>query len=160
MKEQLEQIRSRSLAELADDAGADAIEAVRVRVLGRSGELTEIMRGLRDVSPAERPLLGKLVNEIKRELEGRIEALQIGLRGRELERSLAEAKLDVTLPGMKIPRGRIHPITQMIEEMLDILCEMGFEVEYTQDVEDDFHNFAALNFAPDHPARDMQDTFF
>jgi len=160
MKEQLEQIRSRSLAELADDAGADAIEAVRVRVLGRSGELTEIMHGLRDVPQAERPLIGKLVNEIKRELEARIEELQARLRQRELESSLASAKLDVTLPGMKIPRGRIHPITQVMEEMLDILCEMGFEVEYTQDVEDDFHNFAALNFPPDHPARDMQDTFF
>lgn len=160
MKEQLEQIRTRSLAELADDAGADAIEAVRVRVLGRSGELTEIMRGLRDVPQAERPLIGKLVNEIKRELEARIEELQARLRQRELETSLAATKLDVTLPGMKVARGRIHPITQVMEEMLDILCEMGFEVEYTQDVEDDFHNFAALNFPPDHPARDMQDTFF
>ena len=160
MKEQLEQIRTRSLAELADDAGADAIEAVRVRVLGRSGELTEIMRGLRDVPQAERPLIGKLVNEIKRELEARIDELQARIRQRELENSLASAKLDVTLPGMKVARGRIHPVTQVMEEMLDILCEMGFEVEYTQDVEDDFHNFAALNFPPDHPARDMQDTFF
>jgi len=160
MKDQLEQIRARSLAELGDDAGADAIEAVRVRVLGRSGELTEIMRGLRDVPQAERPLIGKLVNEIKRELEARIEELQGRVRQREMESSLASAKLDVTLPGMKVARGRIHPVTQIMEEMLDILCEMGFEVEYTQDVEDDFHNFAALNFPPDHPARDMQDTFF
>src|SRR5262249_173933 len=160
MKEQLEEIRRRARAELSDHATAEAIEAVRVRVLGRSGELTEIMRGIGNLAPAERPLVGKLVNEIKRELESRIAALQDNLRGRELERSLAEAKLDVTLPGTKIPRGRIHPVTQMIEEMLDILCEMGFEVEYTQDVEDDFHNFAALNFAPDHPARHMQDTFF
>ena len=160
MKDQLEEIRSRALAELSDDAAAEAIEAVRVRILGRSGELTEIMRGMRDVPQAERPLIGKLVNDLKRDVESRIEELQSRLRGRELERSLAEAKLDVTLPGMKIPRGRIHPVTQIMEEMLDILCEMGFEVEYTQDVEDDFHNFAALNFPPDHPARDMQDTFF
>jgi phenylalanyl-tRNA synthetase alpha chain len=160
MKEQLEEIRRRALAELSDSATAQTIEAVRVRVLGRSGELTEIMRGLRDLAPSERPLIGKLVNEIKHEVESLIEALQSNLRGRELERSLGEAKLDVTLPGMKIPRGSIHPVTQMIEEMLDVLCEMGFEVEYTQDVEDDFHNFAALNFAPDHPARDMLDTFF
>jgi len=160
MKEQLEEIRRRALAELSDHASVEAIEAVRVRVLGRSGELTEIMRGMRDLAPAERPLVGKLVNEIKSEVESRIAALQTNLRGRELERSLGEAKLDVTLPGMKIPRGRINPVTQIVEEMLDILCEMGFEVEYTQDVEDDFHNFAALNFAPDHPARDMQDTFF
>jgi len=160
MKEQLEQIRTEALSELSDEAGADSIEAVRVRVLGRSGQLTEIMRGLREVPQAERPLIGKLVNDIKREIESRIEQLQARLRERELERSLAEARLDVTLRGMKIPRGRIHPVTQVMDEMLDILCEMGFEVEYTQDVEDDFHNFAALNFPPDHPARDMQDTFF
>jgi phenylalanyl-tRNA synthetase alpha chain len=160
MKEQLEQIRTEALSELSDEAGADSIEAVRVRVLGRSGQLTEIMRGLREVPQAERPLIGKLVNDIKSEIESRIEELQARLRERELERSLAEARLDVTLRGMKIPRGRIHPVTQVMDEMLDILCEMGFEVEYTQDVEDDFHNFAALNFPPDHPARDMQDTFF
>ena len=160
MKKQLDEIHRRALAELSDNASAEVIEAVRVRILGRSGELTEIMRGMRDVPQAERPLIGKLINDIKREVESRIEALQARLRDSELERSLAEAKLDVTLPGMKIPRGRIHPVTQIMEEMLDILCEMGFEVEYTQDVEDDFHNFAALNFPPDHPARDMQDTFF
>jgi phenylalanyl-tRNA synthetase alpha chain len=114
MKEQLEEIRRRALAELSDHATAQAIEAVRVRVLGRSGELTEIMRGIGDLAPDERPLVGKLVNQIKREVESRIAALQDNLRGRELERALGEAKLDVTLPGMKIPRGRIHPITQII----------------------------------------------
>src|SRR5208282_1623623 len=160
MKEQLEEIRRRALAELADDATADAIEAVRVRILGRSGDLTEIMRGMRDVPQAERPLIGKLINDIKGEVEGRIEELQGRHRSQELERSLASARLDVTLRGSKIPRGRIHPATQIMEEMLDILCGMGFEVVYTQDIEDDFHNFEALNFPPNHPAREMQDTFF
>ncbi|MGO9601935.1 MAG: phenylalanine--tRNA ligase subunit alpha [Candidatus Binataceae bacterium] len=160
MKEQLEEIRRRALAELSDDATADAIEAVRVRILGRSGDLTEIMRGMRDVPQADRPLIGKLINDIKREVEGRIEDLQGRHRSQQLERSLASARLDVTLPGGKIPRGRIHPVTQIMEEMLDILCGMGFEVEYTQDIEDDFHNFEALNFPPNHPAREMQDTFF
>ncbi len=160
MKDQLEEIRRRALAELGDDAEAEVVENVRVRVLGRSGELTEIMRGMRDVAPAERPIIGKLVNDIKREVEARIEALQEHLRARQLERSLASARLDVTLPGVRIPRGHVHPVTRIMEEMLDILCGMGFEVEYTQDVEDDFHNFAALNFPPNHPARDMQDTFF
>ncbi|HVA77856.1 MAG TPA: phenylalanine--tRNA ligase subunit alpha [Candidatus Binataceae bacterium] len=160
MREQLEEIRRRAMAELGDDAGAAAIEAVRVRVLGRAGELTEIMRGMRDVPQSERPLLGQLVNQIKRELESRIEALQSRHQQLALERSLSEAALDVTLPGAKIPRGRIHPVTQILERMLAILIAMGFEVEYTQDIEDDFHNFAALNFPPNHPAREMQDTFF
>jgi phenylalanyl-tRNA synthetase alpha chain len=160
MKEQLEEIRRRAMAELADHADEAAIEAVRVRVLGRAGELTEIMRGMREVPQSERPAIGQLVNEIKRQVEARIEALQALQKQAALDRSLAEAKLDVTLPGMKIPRGHVHPVTQILERMLGILAAMGFEVESTQDIEDDFHNFQALNFPPNHPAREMQDTFF
>ncbi|HXW82781.1 MAG TPA: hypothetical protein VEJ86_00110 [Candidatus Binataceae bacterium] len=160
MKEQLETIRSRALEELGDDAPADRIEAVRVRVLGRAGELTEIMRRMREVPPAEKPVIGQLVNEIKREVEARIEALQERSKRRTLEESLATGKIDVTLPGTRIARGHLHPITMVLERMLDIFVNMGFEIAMTPDVEDDFHNFAALNFPPDHPARDTQDTFF
>jgi phenylalanyl-tRNA synthetase alpha chain len=160
MKEQLEEIRRRALAELGDDAAESAIEAVRVRVLGRSGELTEIMRGMREVAQAERPAIGQLINQIKREVEARIEALQERLQRANLERSLGEARIDVTLPGMRIARGRIHPVTQIMERMLDIFVAMGFEIAMTRDIEDDFHNFQALNFPPDHPARQMQDTFY
>jgi phenylalanyl-tRNA synthetase alpha chain len=160
MKDQLEEIRTRALHALADDASEAAIEDVRVRVLGRSGELTEIMRRMREVPPAERPAIGQLVNRIKSELEARIEVLQGQLKQAALERSLAQARLDVTLPGVRMPRGRLHPVTLIIEQMLSIFSAMGFEVVGTRDVEDDFHNFAALNFPPDHPAREMQDTFF
>jgi len=160
MIEQLEAIRERALAELADGADDRQIEAVRVRVLGRAGELTDIMRRMRDVPHAERPLIGQTVNRIKTELEARIEEMSARIREANLERSLAESRLDVTIPGARIPRGRLHPITQTIERMLEIFTAMGFEVAATRDVEDDFHNFAALNFPPDHPARDMQDTFF
>lgn len=160
MKEQLDQIRARALNELADGAGENQIEAVRVRVLGRSGELTEIMRRMPEVPREERPAIGRLVNEIKSELEARIGVLTENLKRVAMERSLSEARLDVTLPGMRIPRGWLHPVTQSRERMLDIFVSMGFEVVETQDVEDDFHNFGALNFPPDHPAREMQDTFF
>lgn len=160
MKERLEQILARAMEELADDAGEPQIESVRVRVFGRQGELTELMRGMREVPPAERPATGQLVNRIKTQLEARIEVLQKRLKETELQRALAEDRLDVTLPGARLPRGRLHPITQTIEQMLDILAGMGFEVVATRDIEDDFHNFAALNFPPDHPAREMQDTFF
>ncbi len=159
MKDQLEEIRARALRGLADDATEAATEDVRVRVLGRSGELTEIMRRMREVPAAERPAIGQLVNQIKRELEARIEVLQHKLKQAALERSLAEARLDVTLPGARLPRGRLHPVTLTIEEMLRIFGAMGFEIVATRDIEDDFHNFAALNFPPDHPAREMQDTF-
>lgn len=160
MKDQLEEIRTRALRELADDASETAIENVRVRVLGRSGELTEIMRRMREVAPAERPAIGQLVNQIKGELEARIEVLQQQLKQAALEQSLAQARLDVTLPGARLPRGRLHPVTLTIEQMLRVFSAMGFEIAATRDVEDDFHNFAALNFPPDHPAREMQDTFF
>ncbi len=159
MRERLEEIRGRAMAELAPGASEDALEAVRVRVLGRSGELTGIMRAMREVAPAERPALGQLVNQVKREIEERIGALKDALGKAALERSLGAARLDVTLPGMRVLRGRIHPVTQVLDRMLDIFVAMGFEVVMTQDVEDDFHNFQALNFPPDHPAREMQDTF-
>lgn len=159
MKDKLEDIRQRAMTDLAEDASEEQMESVRVRVLGRSGELTELMRGMRDVPPEERPAIGQLVNRIKRELEDRIEALRQKHKVATLERSLEQARLDVTLPGARVPRGRIHPVTHILERMLDIFVSMGFEIAMTRDVEDDFHNFEALNFPPDHPAREMQDTF-
>jgi len=160
MREQLEAIRAAAMAELGDGAAEAHIENVRIRVLGRSGELTTIMRQMREVPPAERPAIGQLINRIKGEIEARLEVLQERLQSAALERSLTEARLDVTLPGNRVPRGRLHPLTLAAERMIDIFAAMGFEVAATQDIEDDFHNFGALNFPPDHPAREMQDTFF
>jgi phenylalanyl-tRNA synthetase alpha chain len=159
MKEQLDEIRARALAEL-DGASEAQIENVRVRVLGRAGELTEIMRRMREVPNAERPAMGRLVNEIKGAVEARIAALTEELQRAAMERSLAEARLDVTVPGMRVARGWLHPLTLTRERMLEIFAAMGFEIVETQDIEDDFHNFGALNFPPNHPAREMQDTFF
>src|SRR6516225_10055742 len=160
MKEQLDQIRTRALQELSDGASEEQIETVRVRVLGRSGELTEIMRRMPEVPREERPAIGRLVNEIKNELEERIARLGEQQKRAAMERSLAEARIDVTLPGLHVPCGWLHPLTQTRERMLAILESMGFEVVETPEVEDDFHIFGALNFPPDHLARDMQDTFF
>lgn len=160
MKEQLEEIRARALGELGNGASEAQIENVRVRILGRTGELTEIMRRMREVPASERPAMGRLVNEIKGAVEARIETLTEELRRAAMERSLAEAGLDVTLPGMQVPRGWLHPLTLTRERMLDIFAAMGFEIAETRDIEDDFHNFGALNFPPNHPAREMQDTFF
>src|SRR5712664_512619 len=126
MKEQLEEIRARALSELSDSATVDQIENVRVRVLGRSGELTEIMRGMGKVPAEERPTIGRLVNQIKAELEGRIEALNEKMQRVQMERSLGEARIDVTLPGMRIPRGWLHPVTQSLERMLRHLHLDGF----------------------------------
>src|SRR5258707_5054383 len=127
MKEQLEEIRARALSELSDSATVDQIENVRVRVLGRSGELTEIMRGMGKVPAEERPTICRLVNEIKAELEGRIAALNEKIQRAEMERSLGDARIDVTLPGMRIPRRWLHPVAPSLKRMLDIITSMGFE---------------------------------
>src|SRR5579863_2925157 len=128
IREQLEDIRARANGELGDNGDADAIENVRVRVLGRNGELTAIMRGMREIAPEERRAVGQLLNEIKTALEKRIEELVEKHKRAELEKSLAGARLDVTLPGMRVARGHIHPVTAMVERMLDIFVAMGFEV--------------------------------
>jgi phenylalanyl-tRNA synthetase alpha chain len=160
MREALERIRAAALADLEPGSGEEAIEAVRIRYLGRKGELTAVLRQLREVPPEERPALGALVNEIKSDLERRIrnalEAARATARGRRLE---AE-RLDVTVPGRRPRPGRLHPVTQVMEELIGVLRRLGFSVAEGPDVEDDYHNFEALNFPADHPARDMQDTLF
>ncbi len=160
IRERLEEIRRQALEALSQSLEPAQVESVRVRVLGRNGELTELIRSLRSLPEHERPVVGQLANQLKRELEERIEALARELRRRRIEQSLAQPALDVTLPGMEFGRGRIHPLTQITGQILEIWTAMGFEVALTPDIEDDFHNFGALNFPPDHPAREMQDTFF
>lgn len=160
IRQRLEEIRTQALAELAQSSALDQIERVRVRILGRGGELTELLRSMRALPEQERPAVGQLANQVKREIETRIEALKHELRLRIVSESLSQAPLDVTLPGVRFPRGHLHPLTQVTERLLDIWAAMGFEVVATPDIEDDFHNFGALNFPPDHPAREMQDTFF
>src|ERR1700688_2957288 len=119
MREQLEPLRAAAMTELGDDASAEQIEAVRVRVLGRGGELTDVMRRMREVAAEERPAIGQLVNQIKREIESRVEALQVRLRDAALARSLGEARLDVSLPGARIPRGRLHPLSLVMVQVQD-----------------------------------------
>src|SRR5579883_244999 len=160
IRERLEEIRRQALEALSQSLEPAQVESVRVRVLGRNGELTELIRSLRSLPEHERPVVGQLANQLKRELEERIEALARELRRRRIEQSLAQPALDVTLPGMEFGRGLIHPLTQITGQILEIWTAMGFEVVETPDIEDDFHNFGALNFPPDHPAREMQDTFF
>ena len=115
---------------------------------------------MREVPEAERPAMGELVNTIKAEVEGRIREIRRRQGETRLARSLAEESIDVTLPGTRFPRGRLHPITQVMDEIVAIFVEMGFAVEEGPEIEDDYHNFEALNMPPDHPARDMQDTFY
>jgi phenylalanyl-tRNA synthetase alpha chain len=160
MKATLEQIHRDALAALQASTTEEEVEQLRVRFLGRKGELTNVVRGLRDVPPAERPAVGAYLNEIKQDVERRVETALAELRVAARDRRLAAERVDVTLPGRRRVAGHLHPITQTLEEMIDIFVALGFSVAEGPDIEDDYHNFTALNVPADHPARDMQDTFF
>jgi phenylalanyl-tRNA synthetase alpha chain len=123
-------------------------------------ELTAVLREMREVPAEERPAMGELVNAVKAVIEERIHDIRRRLDETRLARSLSEERLDVTLPGIRFPRGRLHPLQQVLDETVDIFVEMGFAVEEGPEIEDDYHNFEALNIPHDHPARDMHDTFF
>ena len=160
MRDALERIRAAALSALEGCVGEDELEALRVRFLGKKGELTSILRGMRDVPPEERPAVGELVNAVKLEVEGRVEALRERLLAEKTRLSLAQDRVDVTVPGARFPEGRPHPLMRVMAEVVEIFVGMGFEVADGPEVEDDYHNFEALNFPADHPARDMQDTLF
>jgi phenylalanyl-tRNA synthetase alpha chain len=156
----LAELRQAALAEIAACRTESELEAVRVRYLGRKGSLTTVVRGLRDVPAEDRPAVGALVNEAKEAVEAGLATAATRLASEGLARRLAEDRIDVTLPGRARPRGHMHPLRVVEEEIVDIFISMGFSVAEGPEIEDDYHNFAALNFEPDHPARDTQDTLF
>jgi phenylalanyl-tRNA synthetase alpha chain len=160
MKVELERIHQEAIAGLETAHSEADVEQLRIRFLGRKGELTTVVRGLRDVAPEDRPAVGVYLNQIKDDVEQRIEAALAALRAAARQQQIVSERIDVTLPGQHRLPGTLHPITQTIEQLLDIFIALGFEIATGPDIEDDYHNFTALNFPPDHPARDMQDTFF
>lgn len=160
MKATLERIYRDALAALEASQSEAEVEQLRIRFLGRKGELTEAVRSLRDVPSAERPAAGAYLNEVKDDVERRIEASLAALRVAARDRQIAAERIDVTLPGRHRVPGHLHLITQTLEEMVDIFVGLGFSVAQGPDIEDDYHNFTALNVPRDHPARDMQDTLF
>ena len=151
-------IVDRALAEVAGARSASDLEQVRVRVLGRSGELTALLRSLGAVPASERPLVGQEANRAKAQIEAVISARLEELRVEEHRRALAASRFDLTLPGRSTPPGPVHPITRVMDEIIEIFEGLGFSVAEGPEVETDYYNFAALNFPDDHPARDMQDT--
>ncbi|HZP42220.1 MAG TPA: phenylalanine--tRNA ligase subunit alpha [Candidatus Binatia bacterium] len=160
MRAELAALREAALSAIAACRTEAELEAVRLEYLGKKGSLTTIVRGLRDVPAEERPAVGALVNDAKQAVEAALTGAGDRLRRERLARSLAEERIDVTLPGRARPRGRVHPLRALEDEIVDVFVSMGFEVADGPEIEDDYHNFGALNFEPDHPARDMQDTLF
>jgi phenylalanyl-tRNA synthetase alpha chain len=156
----VEEIRKSALAACAQAASVKELEQARVKFLGKKGELTLLLRSTGQLPPEERPKFGRLVNELRDELEAAWNQREEQLFREEEERRLQAETIDVTLPGRTIARGSVHPITRIIEETKAIFMYMGYEVVEGPEVEWDYYNFEALNIPPDHPARDIQDTFF
>ena len=160
LEETIHAIRTEAEADLTGVANAKEIDALKVKYLGKKGRVQGLMRFLKDASPEERPLFGKLINDLKRALEDELNATSHRFELEELNARLAHETLDVTLPGRRSHLGRQHVISKMLDEAIEILSGMGFSVQYGPDIESDFYNFEALNFSKDHPARDMHDTFY
>jgi phenylalanyl-tRNA synthetase alpha chain len=157
LKEELLKLRNEALNELKAVTDRDGIEDLQRRYLGRKGSITLLLKRLPELPKEERPAVGKLVNQVKEELQkGFTEATNALIARAEAE----VPALDVTLPGRKIPRGQLHPITQTTEEICRIFVRLGFRVVEGPEVELDYYNFEALNMPKDHPSRDMQDTFY
>jgi phenylalanyl-tRNA synthetase alpha chain len=158
--ESLDSIKSAALASL-NAAGDDAtLEQWKTAHLGRNSALMQSIKGLGALSAEERPAAGKLANEVKVALEAAFDEKRTALQGQRLRASLSSEKLDITLPGRTLAIGRLHPITQTLREVSAIFAHMGFQVYRSRDVETDEYNFLLLNFPPNHPAREMQDSFY
>ena len=160
MSEELGAIRKKWLDETAAAKSTQALYAVQVGALGKSGEITLLLKQLGQIAPEKRKEEGQRRNVLKDEIGTAIEARRAVLEAQELEEKLKTDLVDVTLPSPPAAEGRVHPISQTIDEIVAIFGEMGFTVAEGPDIEDDFHNFTALNIPPEHPARQMHDTFY
>ena len=149
-----------ALAEIDSAATPDSLETLRVRFLGRKGEITAQLKALGSLPPEERPAAGKAVNQAKNAISAAIAARRQALSDRRIDEQLSSGGIDVTLPGRGIPPGAQHPISRTIRRMRDILTGAGFSARSGPEVEDEFHNFTALNMPENHPARAMHDTFY
>lgn len=158
MKETLLKIKEEALRALnAPDAD---LEAIRIRYLGKKGELTAVLRGMGKLSPEERPVIGQIANEVREAIETELTVRAQQQQAAALESRLQKERLDVTVPGHTPAVGHVHPIARIQREMEDIFIGMGYDIVEGPEVEYDYYNFQALNIPPDHPARDTQDTFY
>ena len=155
MESKLNKLKLEILKGLENVKSADALRALEIKYLGRKGELTKILRAVADLSATEKKTLGKLANDIKKEIQEKFAEVKAAL-----EKGAKESFVDATLPGIRAEAGHRHPITILQNEIEDLFAAMGFMVLEGPELESDFYNFTALNIPPDHPARDMQDTFY
>lgn len=160
MKEKLEAIKAAAKSALQKAADESQIEELRVRYLGKKGELTSILKQMGSLSPEERPKMGQLVNEAKQKLEALIAEKKTEMQAKATELKLKAEKIDISMPAKPVAVGGLHPLNLVINDMIDLFQSMGFDVVDGPEVETDHYNFECLNVPADHPARDMQDTFY
>lgn len=160
MKEQIETIRQTARKEITEVKDAKELNDIRVKYLGKKGELTAVLRGMGALSAEERPIIGSLVNVVRDELESLISQKEEEYKQEELKRKLETEKIDITLPGTKVKRGSKHPLNRIIEEVEDLFVSMGYDVVDGPELETDEYCFERLNLPKGHPARDMQDSFY
>ena len=160
MQEKLEQLQTNALQEIEKTFDLEELTQLEKNYLGKKGELTEILKGVKDLPNDQKPIIGKLSNQIKTHLEEKFQLRQESIKHVKLQEELQSEKVDVTLPGKKRKLGHIHPLSQLQAEVEEIFQQMGFSIHDGPHIESEFFNFEALNIPDTHPARDMQDTFF
>jgi phenylalanyl-tRNA synthetase alpha chain len=160
MKEKLEALKVEALAKLQEVMDPQVLNDLRVKYLGKKGELTEVLRGMGGLSAEERPVIGQVANQVRGAIEEIIGAKQEAFQEQETKQRLQAEKVDVTLPGRRLQQGGIHPLSRVVQEIEDIFIGMGYRVAEGPEVETDYYNFEALNLPKNHPARDMQDSFY
>ncbi|SFF12312.1 phenylalanyl-tRNA synthetase, alpha subunit [Paenibacillus algorifonticola] len=160
MKERLEALRGEALQELQQVDNPQVLNDLRVKYLGKKGALTEILRGMGGLSAEERPIIGQVGNDVRAAIEAVIEEKQAIFQQAETEARLRGETIDVTLPGKALPTGAVHPLNKVAQEIEDIFIGLGYTIAEGPEVETDYYNFEALNLPKNHPARDMQDSFY
>lgn len=160
MKERLEELRGLALDELQQVANPQQLNDLRVKYLGKKGALTEILRGMGGLSAEERPVIGQVANDVRAAIESVIEQKQEEFQQEETNNRLRAETIDVTLPGKALPTGSVHPLNKVAQEIEDVFIGLGYTIAEGPEVETDYFNFEALNLPKNHPARDMQDSFY
>ncbi len=160
LESQLDAIRQEAQAAIAATETLDQLEQLRVKYLGKKGPIPQVLGGMGKLDPAERPRIGARANEVKEAIQGDLDRTRTALQAAQIQARLEAETIDVTMPGVFRPQGRVHPLNGTIDQVLDIFVGMGYTVAEGPEMETDYYNFEALNFLPDHPARDMQDTLY
>ncbi|WP_462226173.1 phenylalanine--tRNA ligase subunit alpha [Alkalibacterium sp.] len=160
IEHQLTALLTKAVVEINSAESINEVERIRVSYLGKKGELTSVLKGMKDVSPEERPVIGKKANEVRDELTTVLTRKKERLEKEEMERQLEKETIDVTLPGRQVSKGQTHVLTQIMEDIEDLFLGMGYQIIEGGEVESDYYNFERVNLPQNHPARDMQDTFY